>query len=182
MRKYLNLAAIVAVVVTFILGVAATSPNSVLAAIFSSASTGTVPPDRNASLDGNGLPIYLDGDRGYRVFVYNADTTPRLVKDESGNAPSCGQLHKLCLLNTQAATAGQITAAAYDTATLTAGGINDTAKIAFNNIAQVFADTAKVVCSDVLDAQFNSGLALSNSSANSGVTSWALWRPCSARK
>lgn len=103
---------------------------------------------------------------GFKVFEDSGSAAAILVTDETGVAPSCGQLRQLCT------SAGTGYALALDSNT--ASGITGNSASAL--LPQLLQSATAVTCLTI-DAQFNKGLVLINSSGT-GAT-YAYWRPCS---
>jgi hypothetical protein len=121
--------------------------------------------DHKVPVDGAGVAFRTDGAIGWKVFEDTGSGSAVLLTDEFGNAPVCGVLHALCI------TAGSNYAMAVDSNT--AAGVTTSA---INNLLPALQAQSSVITCQTVDAQFDKGVVLINSSSSGG--SYAYWRPC----
>lgn len=122
------------------------------------------PADHAVAQDGAGRIFPDISNKGWKVFESSGTAALALVKDSQGNAATSGILHEVCI------DAGSGFAIAYDSSSVTGLTIG----ISAGAIGGQLAASSTLEECRVLDAQFQNGLVVGQSSASN--ESYFLWQ------
>ncbi len=135
-------------------------------------------PDRGMPKDGNGNLFWSTSELGYKVFSATAGVSAIQVVDEAGNAVVAGLVRQICVSSGAVTENGWV----YDSSTTATGtGILNTTNAALNvgwEIAPVLSRiTTGEHCTPFIDAQFNWGLWILQSTLGGAGTTHVYYRP-----
>lgn len=131
------------------------------------------------TLDGNGLPIVIAGDMGWKVFEIPAGTTLALVVDELGVTPTQGIVRSFCAESGTSGTAQNEWVVLFNSTSITTSpalNANTSARRLYPPLSRA---TQTERCSPDIYALFNAGLVIGQTvtSELGTKTGYVYWRP-----